>query len=151
LSEYSPRYATFFIACVVGYVFSPIDLIPDFIPVLGYVDDLILVPAGIDLAIKMIPPAVLDDCREKAHTATAQKRHKNWVAASVIIVIWFLFASLAILFATKMIKDWDGVLNWWFRWPGRITRSPPPSPLRNLHPNFVPISSSFVLQWGAKK
>lgn len=53
MSEYSPRYATFLIACVVGYASSPIDLIPDFIPVLGYVDDLILVPAGIDLAIKM--------------------------------------------------------------------------------------------------
>jgi len=85
-----------------------------------------LVPAGIALAIKMIPPAVLADCREKAHAASAQKRPKNWVAASVIIVIWFLFASSAILFTTKMIKDWDGVLNWWSGWPGRIARLPGP-------------------------
>ena len=121
-----PWYAKFLIACVVGYAFSPIDPIPDFIPILGYVDDLILVPIGIALAIKMIPLAVLADCREKAHAAMAQKRPRNWVAASVVIAIWLLFASLGILFTTKMIKDWNGVLNWWSRWLGRIIQFPGP-------------------------
>ena len=55
-----------FAACVIGYALSPIDLIPDFIPVLGYLDDLILLPLGIGMALKMIPPAVLAECRQKA-------------------------------------------------------------------------------------
>lgn len=69
-----PRYAKLLIACVIGYVFSPIDLIPDSIPILGYADDLILVPIGITFVIRMIPPAVLADCQEKAHTAMTWKR-----------------------------------------------------------------------------
>jgi uncharacterized membrane protein YkvA (DUF1232 family) len=119
-------YAKLLIACVVGYAFSPIDLIPDFVPILGYVGDLILVPIGIALVIEKIPPAVLADCREKAHAAMTQKRPRNWVAASVVIIIRFLFGSLAILFTTKMIKDWDGVLNWWSGWAERIARFPAP-------------------------
>src|SRR5512144_3435294 len=61
-----PWYARIFAACVVGYAFSPIDLIPDFIPVLGYLDDLLLVPLGIALTIRLIPPDVLSECREQA-------------------------------------------------------------------------------------
>jgi uncharacterized membrane protein YkvA (DUF1232 family) len=64
-----PWYAKWILACVVGYALSPIDLIPDFIPVLGYVDDLILVPLGILLAMRMIPKEVLQECREKARAA----------------------------------------------------------------------------------
>ena len=121
-----PWYAKLLIACVIGYVLSPIDPIPDFIPILGYVDDLILVPIGIALVIKMIPLAVLAECREKARAAIAQKRPRNWVAASVVIAIWLLFASLGILFITKMIKDWNGVLNWWSGWLGQIIQFPGP-------------------------
>ena len=91
----TPWYAKILIACVVGYAFSPIDLIPDFIPVLGYMDDLILVPMGIALALKMIPPTVLADCRAKAQATMAQKKPRNWIAASVIVAIWLLLASLA--------------------------------------------------------
>ena len=61
-----PWHARLFAACVVGYAFSPIDLIPDFIPVLGYLDDLILIPLGITLALRMIPPEVMAECRQKA-------------------------------------------------------------------------------------
>ena len=62
----TPWYARLFVLCVVGYALSPIDLVPDFIPVLGYLDDLVLVPLGLALAIRMIPQPVLDECRERA-------------------------------------------------------------------------------------
>ena len=61
-----PWYAKVFAVLIMGYVLSPIDLIPDFIPVIGYVDDFILVPMGIILLIKMIPKEVMEECREKA-------------------------------------------------------------------------------------
>lgn len=90
-----PWYARLFAACVVGYAFSPIDLIPDPIPVLGYLDDLILVPLGITLALKMIPPAVLAECRDKAEIAMSEGRPTNWVAAIVVVSLWLLLAALA--------------------------------------------------------
>src|SRR5512143_3073987 len=76
-----PRYARIFAACVVGYAFSPIDLIPDPIPILGYLDDLILIPLGIAMVLKTIPPEVLTECREKAALAMAGGKPVNWVAA----------------------------------------------------------------------
>ena len=100
----TPWYAKILIACIVGYAFSPIDLIPDFMPVLGYVDDLILIPIGIALALKMIPAAVLADCRIKAQATMARKRPKNWFAASTIVAIWLLLALLAIFLISRVIK-----------------------------------------------
>src|ERR671939_401473 len=76
-----PWYARLVAACVVGYAFSPIDLIPDPIPILGYLDDLVIVPAGIALAIRLVPPAVLRECRAKADEVLAQGKPTNWVAA----------------------------------------------------------------------
>jgi uncharacterized membrane protein YkvA (DUF1232 family) len=67
-----PWYAKALAAAVVGYALSPVDLIPDFIPVLGWLDDLILVPAGFWLAVKMIPPDVWEDCRRQAGETTEQ-------------------------------------------------------------------------------
>src|SRR5512136_2599131 len=61
-----PWPAKLFAACVVGYAFSPIDMIPDFIPVLGYLDDIVIVPLGIALALKMIPADVMSDARQQA-------------------------------------------------------------------------------------
>ena len=89
-------YARLFAACVVGYAFSPIDLIPDPIPVLGYLDDLVLIPLGVALALRMIPPAVMVECREKAQAAMSQGKPRNWVAAAVIIAIWLALAVLAV-------------------------------------------------------
>jgi len=83
-----PWYARFSALCVVAYALSPIDLIPDFIPVLGYLDDLILVPIGIALTIKMIPADVLAECRGKAQARMAQDKLLGWVGAAVIIAIW---------------------------------------------------------------
>src|SRR5439155_12243044 len=93
-----PWYARLFAACVVAYAFSPIDLIPDPIPVLGYLDDLILVPLGVKLALKMMPPAVLAECREQSRAVMAQGKPVNWIAAGVIIAIWLIMAALVVTF-----------------------------------------------------
>jgi uncharacterized membrane protein YkvA (DUF1232 family) len=86
-----PWYARVLAICVVGYAFSPIDLIPDFIPILGYLDDLIIVPLGILLVVKMIPRAVIVECRVKAQSATPRNKPKNWIAAGIILIVWVLF------------------------------------------------------------
>ncbi|MGQ9628408.1 MAG: YkvA family protein [Anaerolineae bacterium] len=98
-----PWYAKLFAACIVGYAFSPIDLIPDFIPILGYLDDLVLVPLGVALALKMIPQNVLSECREKAQEATSQGKPANWTAAGAIIAIWLLLAALAIVLLAQIL------------------------------------------------
>ena len=98
-----PWYARAFGACVVGYAFCPIDPIPDFIPILGYLDELILLPLGIVLLRKMIPAPVLAECQEKAQAV--RERPKNWVAAAVVIVVWLLLATLGILLIGQAIGD----------------------------------------------
>ena len=95
-------YARVFAAVVVGYAFSPIDLIPDVVPVLGYVDDLIVVPLGIALAIRMIPPHVLAECREKAREA--KDRPVNRVAAVVIVLLWIALALLAVRIVARVLS-----------------------------------------------
>jgi uncharacterized membrane protein YkvA (DUF1232 family) len=84
----TPWYAKVWSALVVAYALSPIDLIPDFIPVLGYLDDLILIPAGIALALKMIPAEVMAEARLKADEQFASGKPVNWVVGAIIIVIW---------------------------------------------------------------
>jgi uncharacterized membrane protein YkvA (DUF1232 family) len=98
-----PLYARVFAAIVVGYAFSPIDLIPDPIPVLGYLDDLVLIPLGAALAIRMIPDAVLAECREKARRASEGSKPVNRVAGSVVVAVWLLLAGLAIFFAVRFV------------------------------------------------
>ncbi|MEL3971048.1 YkvA family protein [Rossellomorea oryzaecorticis] len=83
-----PWYAKIFTACVVGYALSPIDLIPDFIPVLGYIDDVILVPLGIMIALKMIPREVIAECEIKAEEMMKKGKPKNWLAGSLVILLW---------------------------------------------------------------
>ena len=99
----TPWYARLFAACVVGYAFSPIDLIPDPIPVLGYLDDLVLVPLGVALALKMMPASVMADCRAKAEEAMHDGRPTNWVAAGIVIAIWLLLAALALMLVTRAL------------------------------------------------
>jgi uncharacterized membrane protein YkvA (DUF1232 family) len=72
----------------VGYAFSAIDLIPDPIPIFGYLDDLVLLPLGIILLVKIIPPEILSDCRAKTVAEAGSKKPKNWIAGSIIIAIW---------------------------------------------------------------
>ncbi len=85
----TPWYAKALIALIVAYALSPIDLIPDFIPVLGYLDDLLIVPGGIYLALKMIPKGVMAECREKARTEPLSSKER-WAGAVIVILIWLL-------------------------------------------------------------
>ncbi len=73
---------------VAAYALSPIDLIPDFIPVLAYLDDLVLVPLGLALVVRLLPPAVLTSAREQAQRAGERPTSK--VAAAIIVVVWLL-------------------------------------------------------------
>ncbi len=84
----TPWYAKLFSGIVVAYAFSPIDLVPDFIPILGYLDDLILVPLGISIAVKMIPADVLQECRLQAQEDLVAGKPVNYVAGFFIILIW---------------------------------------------------------------
>jgi uncharacterized membrane protein YkvA (DUF1232 family) len=88
-----PWYAKGLALFVAGYALSPIDLIPDFIPVVGYLDDVILVPLGVLLVIKLIPPGIMAEHRALA--AAAQDRSVGRGAAITIVVIWLACAALA--------------------------------------------------------
>jgi uncharacterized membrane protein YkvA (DUF1232 family) len=94
-----PWYARAFAAVVVAYAFSPIDLIPDPIPVLGYLDDLVIVPLGVALAIKMIPPQVLAERREEARGV--KDRPVSRVAAVVVVAVWITLAALSVWFVAR--------------------------------------------------
>ncbi|HEX3045801.1 MAG TPA: YkvA family protein [Bacillota bacterium] len=88
-----PWYAKLVAALVVGYALSPIDLIPDFVPVLGYLDDLIIIPFGISLVIKLIPQNILAECRAQADEVFKAGKPKNWIAGAFIIGLWILIAG----------------------------------------------------------
>jgi uncharacterized membrane protein YkvA (DUF1232 family) len=89
----TPWLAKLVIGVVVAYALSPIDLIPDFIPVLGYLDDLLLLPLGIWLVIRLLPPEVLAESRARA--AQALERPRSIAAAVVVVLIWIALAVLA--------------------------------------------------------
>src|ERR1700742_156636 len=89
----TPWYVKVLAFAVAGYALSPIDLIPDFIPVLGYLDDLILVPLGIWLVVSLIPEQAMAEYRAKASEAM-QRPQDGKIAAMVIIVIWMSGAAL---------------------------------------------------------
>lgn len=97
----TPWLARVVAACVVAYAFSPLDLIPDVVPVLGYLDDLILIPAGIALAIRLIPAGVLAECRERARNAA--DRPTSWAAAAVIVLIWLALAASGVWLLARVL------------------------------------------------
>jgi uncharacterized membrane protein YkvA (DUF1232 family) len=98
----TPWYAKAFALLVLAYALSPIDLIPDFIPVLGYVDDLILVPLGMYLAWKMIPREVAEDCRARAATAVVDPRVKQagtlLILGAWALVLWLIIRGVLSFF-----------------------------------------------------
>jgi uncharacterized membrane protein YkvA (DUF1232 family) len=105
----TPWYAKVLAALVIGYALSPIDFIPDFIPIIGYLDDLIIVPAGIILLIKIIPRDVLEECRAKARSDFLNKKPKNWIAAFIIILIWLLAIYLTLRLIWPFVSKTTGV------------------------------------------
>ena len=90
----TPRLAKLLALFTVGYALSPIDLIPDFIPVLGFVDDAIILPGLIWLVLRMVPPLVMEDCRAKADAWFAEGKDKpaSYVGAAMIAVAWVAIA-----------------------------------------------------------
>nr|WP_106779277.1 YkvA family protein [Lysinibacillus timonensis] len=95
--ERVPLFVKVFTACVVAYALSPIDLIPDFIPILGYIDDILIVPLGVMFALKMMPKEVLSDCEDKAEELLKKGKPKNWIAGSIIVFIWVMITIWAIM------------------------------------------------------
>lgn len=108
-----PWYAKAIAACVVAYALSPIDLIPDFIPVLGYLDDLIIVPLGIALVIRLVPGPVMAGCRTQESRRMDARGPRSRAAAAVIITVWFALAAFC------------GWMVWWWIHP----RTARPHPL----------------------
>jgi uncharacterized membrane protein YkvA (DUF1232 family) len=88
-----PWYAKLLAGCLVAYAFSPIDPIPDPIPILGYLDDLVLIPLGILAVRKMVPDHVLAECRVQAEALT--EKPTNWIAAGVIVLVWLAAGAAA--------------------------------------------------------
>ena len=99
-----PSYARIFILCMVAYAFSPLDLIPDFIPILGYLDDLVILPLGIYLAVKMVPADVFAECRQRAQEIFTDKKKLSLWAAAVVLLIWLLLLILLTLWVLKMFQ-----------------------------------------------
>jgi uncharacterized membrane protein YkvA (DUF1232 family) len=98
----TPWYAKACGAVTLLYALSPIDLIPDFIPVLGYLDDLILVPAGLWLTIRLIPPDVWAECQEEARRRALEKPPKDWRGALLIVFLWLLLLVAGVVIARRL-------------------------------------------------
>ena len=103
----TPRVVKILALLIVAYALSPIDLIPDFVPVLGYVDELILLPAAIYLAIKLMPADVLAQCRSQAAAWEERSKvmPKSYVAAAAIVLVWLALAWLAWHLAARAWRD----------------------------------------------
>lgn len=101
----TPWYARLLAAGVAAYALSPIDLIPDFIPVVGYLDDLLIVPAGIALAIKLIPPSVMEECRQRARDSFENGRPVSRGAAAAVIITWLLGAVLLFAILRRVFSE----------------------------------------------
>jgi uncharacterized membrane protein YkvA (DUF1232 family) len=98
----TPWYAKVFAALIVGYVFSPIDPIPDFIPGVGLLDEMVVVPIGVLIATKMIPRDVFEECQEKARELAEGEKPVSRVTAVVVVALWLLCVALAILLALRV-------------------------------------------------
>jgi len=97
----TPWYAKLLAGLIVGYALSPIDLIPDFIPVLGYLDDLIILPALVALTIRLIPQDVMAECRAQAEGMWNNGKPKKWYYAIPIVLVWLLVVFLIVRAVVK--------------------------------------------------
>ena len=102
----TPLYAKLIVGAVVAYAFSPIDLIPDFIPVLGYLDDLLLLPLGIWIAIKLVPVGVMQECRARADESVDVVGRPSRAVTVVIVAIWLTVAALGMLWISELARTW---------------------------------------------
>lgn len=100
----TPVSAKILIGITVGYLLSPIDLIPDFIPILGLLDDLIIVPALIAVSIKLIPENVLNDAREQLKNNPQRYKKNNWLFAVIIMTIWLLVLYLVFMQVRRALE-----------------------------------------------
>ncbi len=98
----TPWYAKLLAVAILAYVFSPIDLIPDFVPLLGSLDDLVLVPLGVALLLRLIPPAVLADCRLRAEALAERGRPMRLVGAAVIVGLWLAAVVAVAVIAARL-------------------------------------------------
>ena len=98
----TPWYAKVLAGAIVAYALSPIDLIPDFVPVLGYLDDIVIVPLGLSLALRLVPGAVIVDCRARA--ATIAERPTNRAAAAVIVLVWVATAVIVLWWLSRLVR-----------------------------------------------
>ena len=87
---------------MVAYALSPVDLIPDWIPGIGYVDDLVLIPIGVAIVVRMIPAEVMAECRREAKRRIGELKPKLWAAAAVIVAIWLA----AIVLVARWVMGW---------------------------------------------
>ena len=99
-----PWYAKVLTAFVVAHTLSPIDLIPDFIPVLGYLDDLIITPLGLALALKMIPEEIMIEARQEAELSMDKVDRVARVGTIIVVSIWLLLGILVILWVYKIMR-----------------------------------------------
>jgi len=99
-----PWHARAFAAFVVAHTVSPIDLIPDFIPVIGYLDDLIITPLGLLLALRMIPPDVMARARQEAASASSEGRIKTRAGIAIVLSVWAIAAIIVILVAVRVFQ-----------------------------------------------
>jgi uncharacterized membrane protein YkvA (DUF1232 family) len=97
----TPWYAKLLVAGIVAYALSPIDLIPDFVPILGYLDDLILIPLGIVLAVRIIPRPIMEECRAQAREMTASAQTASRVAGIIIVSVWLAAGALGAVWAYR--------------------------------------------------
>ena len=98
----TPWYVKFFVAGIVVYALSPIDLIPDFLPVVGYLDDLILLPLAIVIAIRLIPPDVMEDAVKAAQSVIEEDQPVRWSSAIIVVFIWLVLLAALLFPAVKI-------------------------------------------------
>ena len=97
-----PWYARVLAGAVVAYALSPVDLIPDFVPILGYLDDLVLVPLGVALVLRLVPADLMAACRLRASEAVGSRSRASLVAAALVIGIWLLLAAQALALVARL-------------------------------------------------
>lgn len=98
-----PWYAKALCACLIAYALSPLDLIPDFIPILGQVDDVIIVPLGIALGMRMIPQDVLMELRQRADACAVEGRSWRWAGVCVVVTVWAIMGVLSAVVITRTL------------------------------------------------